>query len=142
MLAVFGTSKPATLTIAAFNGTIAAIDAASPFNAQAGIAFQNDGSITKTGPTPSGTDGIGSTWTPATGTPGTGIWVRATLSAGTNPTAGTMNTWQEITSARSYSNTRASLGITTSTILFEFATDSGGATVIGSRTCVIRAEGA
>lgn len=132
--------------ISDFGGTVSALDGApTPYNPNAIIGFQTDGTLTSNAtPSASPAISVGSTW--RNGAPITGIgslyWVRATLLSGTNPTTGTMGVWTQLSVAQSYANTRASVGTTTSTILFEFSLNSAGTAIIGSATVILRAEAA
>lgn len=69
-------------------------------------------------------------------------WIRATLSSGSTPTSGTMNTWTSLTSAQQWTNNSGggSAGNRTSTILFEISTSSGGSPVVCSGTVTITAS--
>jgi hypothetical protein len=70
---------------------------------------------------------------------GTGLWVYVTVTSGTL-TGGTINTWLECTTSRSWSKNRASIGFVSCTVQFQFARSSGG-TVESTQSITLRAEG-
>lgn len=138
--ALFATSIVSTSVIANFGGTIAALDPLSPFSVSASVTLNTDGTTTRNGSPSITIDSIGSQWhtNPAAGV-GTGIWVRATLSSGTTP-SGTLNTWQELSTNRAWSNSRSTAGDTTSTLLLEFSGNSGGTAPLGQATVIIESS--
>jgi hypothetical protein len=104
---------------------------AAPTNAQARITFGTDGTITYTANSPPAT---GNWFSPTTGGIGALYWVRATLTAGANPTSGTMSTWLQLNSARFWQNQTTITQVLSSTVTFEIAIDSGGVTIIATVT--------
>lgn len=63
---------------------------------------------------------------------GTGVWVRVTNPAGgTGTLTGTLNTWQELSTARAWTNTGGTNpGTYSRELLLEFATSSGGTPIV------------
>jgi hypothetical protein len=100
-------------------------DAVDPADATATITFSPDGTISNGGRWYSNANGGGK------------AWIRATLTAGTNPTSGAMGSWQSLATARSWTNTRTSIGGASSTITFEIARDAAGASIVSSDTGVV-----
>lgn len=103
-------------------------DVVSP-SASAQIGFDNAGAILQAG----NTTVAGALWgqgiTPAN------YWARLTVTAGSAPTSGSAtSTWLQLNSSRSWTWTRASLGTTSATITLEIASDSGGTTIVASKT--------
>lgn len=67
-------------------------------------------------------------------------WIRATLTSGTAPSTGTMNTWLALSTNRNWTVARTQgegVGTDTSTILFEISTSSSGSPVVASGTITI-----
>jgi hypothetical protein len=78
-------------------------------------------------------NGIAPWYLPQAGAP-IGIWVKATVTAGTGWSTGSI-AWQSIDGTTvSWVWTRASVGTTTATVKLEFATDSGGANIVATQT--------
>lgn len=103
--------------------------------ATANVAFNASGSQVKTeGGTPTN---LGNWIQPLIGM--AGYEIRATLTSGTNPTTGTMNTWQNLGTSRLWENSQAVVGTKTSTILFEIREAASGI-VRGSASFQIEAE--
>jgi len=72
---------------------------------------------------------------------GSSYWVRADVMAGLVVSSGTTGTWQQLSSTRSWSRATVSSGggLTTQTRLrIRIASDSAGATVVGSFTCLLQ----
>lgn len=105
-------------------------DTAAAGTATAGVTFGADGALTS-----SGSDSIlsKSRWA-AAGFPGG--YIRVTLNSGTAPTTGTTGSWLALSSARSWSWQRATVGTTNANITIEIATDSGGTNVIASKSSI------
>lgn len=113
-------------------------------NAIATVNFRFDGTVSgSVSPTTGGAnEANGDMWyQPATAGIGSSYWIRATLSSGTTPTTGTMNTWQQLDVTRTWENKSGlgNVGSRSSTILFEISATSGGA-VVCSGTFTIWAE--
>lgn len=72
------------------------------------------------------------------GVPSTG-YVRATLTSGSIG-SGTTGSWLAMSSTRTWSSTRSSLGTTTGTLLLEFSGDSAGALVTSQATVTVMAR--
>ena len=106
-----------------------------PDNSESGWRFNSDGSIQRN------LNGGYSAWNP---TPdewsarqpitaiGDNYWIRATLDAGSTPTAGTLNTWQQLSTNREWYISRPVVGVSTFTVKIEIATDSGGTNIIAT----------
>lgn len=127
--------------IAAFGGALSAIDPSSPYSVSAALTLNTDGSNTRSLSPSTVTNTVGANWSgaPAVGV-GTGIYVRATRTAGTDPTGGSgLDTWLELSSARSWSNSRATAGTTTSTLLLEFSRSAAGAPPFASQSVTLTA---
>lgn len=113
----------------------------SPANANATLNFNSDGTVSSSH-NGSGLD-VSHNWhlNPAGGV-GTNFWVRATVSAGTTPTSGTVDSWLQLSSNRSWANADAvANGLSvTSTLTIEIATDSGGSNIVTSGSYTVVAE--
>lgn len=91
----------------------------------AGVRFNTDGSIDYTANNALNWNQAGvSSW--ASGTPPATYYIRATQTAGSTPTSGTLGTWQAMTSARSWHNSRTTVGTKTSTLLIELSSSASG----------------
>lgn len=131
----------AGIQIAPFGGTLDVLDNAPAYNAQASINLNTNGSISKVNIPALSSDTIGSQWPYAPfAAIGNFVWVKATLTSGSVPTAGTMGAWLSLAGAQTWGNTRTSIGLTTSTILLEFALDAAGVNPCGSASVILRAE--
>lgn len=106
----------------------------SPSSAQARITFESDGRVTYIGnfPPPEGR-----WYDPPLSGIGAVHWIRATLTAGTNPTSGTMGTWLSLSAGQFWQNFQAPTGARSSTITFEIATDSSGTNIVATKTGVV-----
>jgi hypothetical protein len=125
--------------LADFSGTLGAIDAAPAYNANALITLDTDGLVIRSLTPAVDINTAGLAWLAITGAfLGFDWWVRATLSAGVAPSSGNLGVWEQLTSARSWTNNQTVLGTRSSTLLFEFARSSGGS-VLGSSTVVLEA---
>lgn len=116
-----------------FGGTVYAIKRTGP-SAIANVTFNTNGTVSGSiSPTTGGSnEASGDRWySPTTTNIGSSYWIRATLTAGVTPSSGTMNTWQQLSSARLWENNSGSgaTGNKSSTILFEISATSGGAVV-------------
>ena len=106
--------------------------------ATATVTFQTDGSIQGSGTGTVAIDtittsGAGDTWySPTTVGIGSSYWVRATKTAGTNPSTGTLGSWLQLNAARAWSNSMSTGGSKTSTLTIEIASDSSGTTIVCS----------
>ena len=115
---------------------LAALSNASPQSsgtgsATTGIEFNVDGRLVSTHVgTPF--NQVNTRWCNPAGNPAASI--RATLSSGTTPTTGTLNTWQPLSSTRSWSLT--STAVDSSVLLIQISLN-GGTTVHTSATYTI-----
>jgi hypothetical protein len=134
--------KSAGATWDSFGGIVWAVDISSPYNATAGITLNGNGTIsTSKTPVDGGSTFSGATWgSNIPGGVGNGLWLRVVLVSGTL-TGGTTGTWLELNTSRSWTKNRASLGVQSTVLTFEFARSNGG-TVEASRSVTLRAEGA
>ncbi len=97
-----------------------------------GIEFNVDGRLTSSHTSGGGTvisNQVNTRWCNPAGNPAASI--RATLSSGATPTTGTLNTWQSLSSTRSWSLTSTA---TDSTVLLIQISLDGGTTVHTSAT--------
>lgn len=108
------------------------------------VGFDTNGDIYGSGTGTVATDTVtGDNWyTPNTTSIGSGYWIRATLSSGSVPSSGTMNTWLQLSSARQWNNSSGggAFGSRSSTVLFEISSSSGGSPVVCSGTVSITAD--
>jgi hypothetical protein len=101
-------------------------------NATAGYRLESDGDIVHTDT--SGQTDVGDWLSRKSAAPG--AWeVRATLSSGSAPVSGTLNTWQALTSNREWTNSAATV---TSVLLIEIRLASGA--VRASATVTIECQ--
>lgn len=100
-------------------------------SATAGIQFQSDGDVVSTSGTPSSS--LGDWIIPKSSAPG-GYEIRATVTSGTL-TSGTANTWQALTSSRTWSIT--SSNSRTTQIFFEIRDGAGTVVDDGTVTLVL-----
>jgi hypothetical protein len=105
-------------------------------NASASIRFQTDGEIqNQNGAT------IGQWHYPDGGSPGDSYDIRATANPDT-PDTGTMNTWQSLSSNRTWTENRTTPpGVGTDEVVFDIEIrGGGGGSAIASTTVTLRAE--
>jgi hypothetical protein len=57
-----------------------------------------------------------------------------TKTAGADPDTGTLNTWQQLSSTRSWTWTQTIVGAKVATVTLELALDAAGANIVASRT--------
>jgi hypothetical protein len=98
-------------------------DQIQPSAALASYALDNSGDIRQSTTGATNVD-IGDWVTPKSAAPGT-FQCRATLVSGSIPTTGTMNTWEALTTARSWSRQQNTNGTSTSVILVEIRDGTG-----------------
>ena len=98
--------------------------------------FETDGTVTGSESGPAGTfsnGASGDTWyEPTLAGIGSSYWIRATLTSGSTPSTGTLDTWQQLTSSKSVGYNSGTGGAVSSrggTVLFEISKTSGGAVV-------------
>ena len=108
----------------------------TPTDSYAGIRFNADGTIDSQENTVNGFNhiAVASWYTPTGGTPGTGYWIRATLTGGTNPIVGTLSTWLQLSSTRTWQNTITGIDYLQAIMTIEIATDSGGSNIVATAT--------
>lgn len=106
-------------------------------NCTAAVLFRVDGSIGSSHNNGTPISSIDDRWCNPEGNPAASI--RATLTSGTTPTSGTLNTWLSLSSTNSWGNTTTATGIVTSTLLIEISLN-GGTTVATSASYTITAE--
>jgi hypothetical protein len=128
-----GTAGPA---FQSFGGTVSASDISSPYSANATVGLNADGTVFATH-TPTGFETVGTAW--ATGAGLSGVWVLATTTGG-SAGSGTVGTWMQLNSSRSWSRNRTTLGTSTWIIRLDFAMSSGGS-VVHSQTVTLQAAG-
>ncbi len=121
------------MTIAIFGGTangvsITAVDAnptarvITPTTAVCSYSLESDGDIVMTVLTNSTVD-VGDWITPKVGM--SGYDARLHLNSGTNPTTGTMDTWLNLGTTRTWTLERSGLGTTSNNCTLEIRTTSG-----------------
>ena len=109
-------------------------------NASATIQLLPDGTIDQVlangSPSP-----IPNWYSPTTSAVGAGYWVRADVLAGLPVSTGTTGTWQQLNVTRSWSRAVVSAGggfVSQTRLRIRIATDSAGATVVGTFTCLLQ----
>lgn len=132
-------STVARQIIANFGGGATGLDAAAPFSASASVTLNTDGSVSTTTVPASGGNTITSPWhvDGVLAGRGTGVWVEATQVSGA--TNGTFGSRLELTSARSWSVSRAIDGTTTGTVRLDFYNAAVGGSLVGSQSVVLTA---
>jgi hypothetical protein len=108
-------------------------DRSAPTNPQGSISLSTDGFMTGAG----NLTVAGSGWhTPTITGIGSGYWSRLVVNSGTNPNLGTgaVNTWQQLSSARSWGWNRTTTGSTVANCTLQIASDSGGSNIRASVT--------
>lgn len=137
-------ASPAGAPTNAYNGA-----EASRFSGTGGaftteIIFDTDGNVRSFGTLGSSTNldsGLPSTWFfPSTPGIGTSYWVRATHVSGDTFTLGTVGSWQQLSSNRTWGMHVASGGFRSGTYTFEVASDSGGVTVVATGNITVTAD--
>lgn len=110
----------------------------------ASVSFLTDGNIDTGGGGTATIDTLDAdTWySPATVGIGSSYWIRATLSSGSTPTSGTLNTWLQLNTARSWSNNSGAgaVGTRTSTLSVQVSSSSTGTPVVCSGSVTITAN--
>lgn len=108
----------------------------------AGVQFSTNGNIDRIVTGTVFTDTINDdTWyAPATTSIGNSYWIRATLSSGSTPSTGTMNSWLALSTARQWQNSQTFTGSRTSTVLFEISSNSSGTVIVASGTITMQAD--
>lgn len=106
------------------------------------ITLNSDGSTTETGSGTLTTNTVTNWRNNVVAGSGTGVWVRVTNPAGgTGTLTGTLNTWQELSTARAWTNTGGTNPGTYSRELFlEFATSSGGTPIVARSYVTLSAQ--
>ena len=77
--------------------------------------------------------------TPTATGAGDAVWVEFTLSSGSTPNIGTLNTRQQLTSARDIGLTRLSAGTSSCVVLVKFYDAASGGNLLGSNTLTLTA---
>ena len=98
----------------------------SPTDPFALITFGANGQIISTN------DGTFNWFAPAVAGVGATYWVRATVNSGTSPSGQPVGSWLQLDVDRTWILSRSTVGITTCSLTFQIATDSGGANIIAS----------
>lgn len=94
----------------------------------ASVTFNTDGSLSNTG---SDNDVAASWYTRVITGIGSGYWIRMTKNSGDSPTSGTLNTWQQLSSARTWEWDMANAE---ANVKLEIATDSGGSNIVATNS--------
>jgi hypothetical protein len=69
---------------------------------------------------------------------GSNFWIRVTLSSGTTPT-GSLNSWLQLSTNRSWSVARPTVGTNTSVLAVSIATDAIGANIVATGSYTLSA---
>lgn len=105
-----------------------------PTDASCSLQLNTDGTMSSTG----NFSTVGPNWYLPTSTGvGANYWVRMTVTAGSNPTVGTVGSWLQLSSNRAWTWTRTTTGVLSATVTVELATDSGGANIIATKTGIV-----
>lgn len=87
--------------------------------------------------------GSGNRWYQPGSPPTTSFWIRATVLTGSTPSGDALNSWVQINTTRGWSLSRSApspgVGTTRCVLQIAIATDSAGATIVGSGTAVLEA---
>lgn len=112
----------------------------TPTDANGGIQFNTDGTFSLTG----NATVAGSNWRiPTLAGVGTGIWVRLTVTLGSNPNGvgdAAISTWLEITTGRKWHWVRTSTGARTATCTVELASDAAGTSILATCSFTVDVE--
>lgn len=100
------------------------------------LTFSTVGQITFTSSDSGGANtAVNTEWyIPNTTAIGSSYWVRMTVTAGTSPSPGTVGSWTQISTNQEWDWVRTTVGTTTATLTLDLASDSGGATIVGTKT--------
>lgn len=109
----------------------------------ASLSFNTDGSITSTGTTTGSGPNLGhSKWfIPLSAGIGSSYWIRATLSSGNAWTSGTMGSWIQLSSIRTWTTNAAGGSVKSNVTLFEIASDAGGSNIVATGSITTTADG-
>jgi hypothetical protein len=109
--------------------------AIDPADATAALIFNSDGSGEM-----NGTVSNPFSWfEPETVGIGSSYWIRLTVNSGTSP-SGTVGVWLALSSSRSWTLTRTTIGVSTGNYTLEIASDSGGVSVVASASITMTAD--
>ena len=103
-----------------------------PTDATCSVQLNTDGSITLSGNASIG----GSNWfNPSSTGVGNQYWARMTKNSGSDNTSGSaLSTWLALSTARSWTWSRLSVGAITANVTLEISSDSGGSVIVSSAT--------
>lgn len=111
-------------------------DILQPATASCSFTFGTDGAGTFTGNlSPASTPWF----TPLTAGIGSSYWVKVTLNTGTAPGGDVTGSWLALSSARSWSLTRAINGTVSNNLTVQIASDAAGANVVATATFTMTA---
>lgn len=106
-----------------------------PADAYAGFTFYADGTAAVEG-NDATIDSPPNWHTPSGGTPGNSYWIRVSVTAGSNPNFSNpgVGSWLAMSSTRAWTWRQTTVGSNTATVTIEISSDSGGSTVVASKT--------
>lgn len=110
-------------------------DVESSTTATCSITFNTDGTITLVG---NGSSGSPNWYSPTTTSIGSSYWIKAVLTSGSAWSGIANNTLYALSSARSMTWSRATIGTTSGNATITIYSDSGGTNLVG--TCTLTAE--
>ncbi len=122
-----------------FNGGSVSSLVASPGTANAGVTLQTDGTVTFLSSGGSAPSGV-AWYTPTTVGIGSTHWARCTVNSGTLSSATATGVWLDISTGRTWSRNRTTVGTNNANITIQIATDSGGTNIVASATFPLSAE--
>ena len=133
ILASIAAGSPEVITLSGSSGSprLAAHIVTDPGAASAGWRFNSDGTVDRNQGGYSQFE-AGVEWANTAPNASTDYWIRATLDSGSNPSSGTMNTWLQLSSNRTWEWARGSVGVLTGVLQIEIASDSGGSNIVAT----------
>lgn len=126
----------ASSVVVSIPGTFNASDSQTGTTATAEVAFNSDGTAYNG---PNQLSPLGTWATPTGAGVGDDFWIRATVTSGAL-SSGTTGSWLQLSSNRSWTVARSFPGISSATVTFEIATDSGGSNIVDSGSGTLLAE--
>ncbi len=133
-----GATQVYSSTVVGVNGTVSGFTGEGGGSASASITLNTNGSVTQS----AGADVVEASvvgWLiPNSSGVGSGYWVRATSATAAGPRrTGTLNTWQQLSTARTWSVVAPTNGSATGwTLTFEFSTTSDGSNIVSDLSIV------
>lgn len=124
-----GVAPPTSMVYALQDLTTGTATASLTMNADGTMVLTDQGGTT-----------TASWYVPTTSAVGAGYWVRASRTSGQVPSAGTMDTWLQLNTARTWSQSRSTIGSRIATMRMTIASDSSGTNVVGFFDVTIQAS--